>query len=121
MHRLYLAKQGYLYLKNNYIFLTFLLTSLLYSCSKPVLEISIEKFNKKSNEQAQGPAPFVSVWRTTAPSETITLPLRSGFNYNFTVDWGGMDPLIALLPRTAIPILLIPMSPPGIILLRSKE
>ena len=31
---------------------------------------------------------FISVWRTDAASETITLPLRSGFNYNATVDWG---------------------------------
>ena len=31
---------------------------------------------------------FISVWRTDAISETITLPLRSGFNYNATVDWG---------------------------------
>lgn len=31
---------------------------------------------------------FISVWETTAPNETITLPLPSGFNYNFTVDWG---------------------------------
>ena len=33
-------------------------------------------------------APFVSTWKTTTSSETITLPLRSGFTYNFTVDWG---------------------------------
>ena len=33
-------------------------------------------------------APFTSVWRTRANNETITLPLRSGYNYNFTVDWG---------------------------------
>ena len=31
---------------------------------------------------------FVTVWRTTSASESITLPLRSGYNYNFTVDWG---------------------------------
>lgn len=31
---------------------------------------------------------FISVWRTTAPNETITLPLVSGFNYNFEVSWG---------------------------------
>ena len=33
-------------------------------------------------------SPFISVWKTTSASETITLPLRSGYNYNFTVDWG---------------------------------
>jgi len=31
---------------------------------------------------------FVTVWRTTSDAETITLPLRSGFTYNATVDWG---------------------------------
>ena len=32
--------------------------------------------------------PFTSVWKTTSASESITLPLRSGYNYDFTVDWG---------------------------------
>lgn len=32
--------------------------------------------------------PMVTTWRTTSSNESITLPLRSGFNYNFTVDWG---------------------------------
>jgi surface protein len=32
--------------------------------------------------------PFVSTWRTTTPNESITLPLKSGAAYNFTVDWG---------------------------------
>ena len=31
---------------------------------------------------------FISVWRTTADGETITLPLRSGYTYNFMVQWG---------------------------------
>jgi len=31
---------------------------------------------------------FISTWQTTTPSETITLPLISTGNYNFTVDWG---------------------------------
>ena len=32
--------------------------------------------------------PFVSIWKTTVANETITLPLREGFTYNFSVDWG---------------------------------
>lgn len=37
--------------------------------------------------------PFVSTWRVGDGAYgdgdlTVTLPLRSGFNYNFTVDWG---------------------------------
>ena len=31
---------------------------------------------------------FVSTWRTTADTETITVPTRSGFAYDCTVDWG---------------------------------
>ncbi len=38
------------------------------------------------SETATGP--FVSIWRTTAASESVTLPLRVGFTYNFTVNWG---------------------------------
>ncbi len=41
---------------------------------------------------AQGPSPFVSTWQTTTAAESITLPLRSGYNYNFTVDWGDGSP-----------------------------
>ena len=32
--------------------------------------------------------PFISVWRVPEDDKSITLPLRDGFNYNFTVDWG---------------------------------
>ena len=34
------------------------------------------------------PSAFISVWRTTSPSETIYLPLYNGGNYNFYVNWG---------------------------------
>ncbi|MBC76481.1 MAG: hypothetical protein CME64_10750 [Halobacteriovoraceae bacterium] len=55
--------------------------------------------NGKSSNTASGifnivsPPPFVSTWRVGDVSYgdgdlTVTLPLRSGFNYNFTVDWG---------------------------------
>ena len=33
-------------------------------------------------------SPFISLWQTMVPKETITLPLRKGFNYDFAVDWG---------------------------------
>jgi surface protein len=36
---------------------------------------------------------FKSTWRTTTPSESITLPLRTGFNYDFIVDWGDSSPV----------------------------
>ncbi len=32
--------------------------------------------------------PFVSTWRVSSGDLTVTLPLRNGFNYDFTVDWG---------------------------------
>lgn len=36
--------------------------------------------------------PFISTWSTTAPAETITLPLHIGFTYDFYIDWGdGSD------------------------------
>lgn len=45
--------------------------------------------SEASNLGAQtAAASFVSTWRTTSTNETITLPLRSGYNYNFTVNWG---------------------------------
>ena len=31
---------------------------------------------------------FISQWTVAADGDTITLPLRSGFSYNFSVDWG---------------------------------
>ena len=31
---------------------------------------------------------FISQWTVSTDGETITLPLRSGFSYNFSVDWG---------------------------------
>jgi surface protein len=31
---------------------------------------------------------FISIWQTTSPSESITLPLYNGGNYNFDVNWG---------------------------------
>ena len=33
-------------------------------------------------------SPFLSTWKISADGETITLPLVSGYNYNFTVNWG---------------------------------
>ncbi len=37
--------------------------------------------------------PMVSTWQTTTSNEMITLPLRTGFNYNMTVDWGDGSPV----------------------------
>lgn len=33
-------------------------------------------------------SPFVSRWRITTDGESVTLPLRSGYLYDFVVDWG---------------------------------
>ena len=45
-----------------------------------------------SSPPPPGP-PFVSIWRTTAPGEVVTLPLPAGYNYSFTVDWGDLSPI----------------------------
>ena len=39
---------------------------------------------------------FASLWRTTGASESITLPLRAGYTYNFTVNWGDGSPIDTL-------------------------
>ena len=57
---------------------------LLFSgCSKYQTKISLSSASVIKNG-----TPFVSVWQTTTPNESITLPLRSGFKYDFTIDWG---------------------------------
>ena len=40
------------------------------------------------NSRVSTPDDFVSTWRTTADNETITVPTRSGFAYDCSVDWG---------------------------------
>ena len=40
------------------------------------------------SKTCQQRAPFVSVWETTDINQTVTLPLVSGYQYNFIVDWG---------------------------------
>ncbi|WPU66188.1 BspA family leucine-rich repeat surface protein [Peredibacter starrii] len=42
--------------------------------------------------EVKPPLPFTSRWETTGPNETITLPLRAGYNYNMVVDWGDGTP-----------------------------
>ncbi|MEA9355233.1 IPT/TIG domain-containing protein [Bacteriovorax sp. PP10] len=49
------------------------------------------QFNSYPNFYIYKP-PFVSTWQTDAPSESITLPLVGGLNYNFIVDWGDGSP-----------------------------
>jgi surface protein len=44
--------------------------------------------------------PFVSIWRTTSIDETITLPLKEGYNYNFKVDWGDGSDIQKVLSNT---------------------
>ena len=37
--------------------------------------------------------PMITVWQTTTDNETITLPLVSGFEYDFDIDWGDGSPV----------------------------
>ncbi len=32
--------------------------------------------------------PFITVWKTTAANESITIPINAAYQYNYTVDWG---------------------------------
>lgn len=45
-------------------------------------------------------APFVSQWSTSAPNETVTLPLPAGNLYNFSVDWGDASPITRVMSDT---------------------
>lgn len=45
--------------------------------------------------------PFISKWRTTTPNETITIPLKSGFTYNMTVNWGDGTPEQEILSNSS--------------------
>jgi hypothetical protein len=44
-------------------------------------------------------ADFISLWRTTAANETVTLPLQPGFSYNFEINWG--DSALSTIITTA--------------------
>ena len=39
-------------------------------------------------ESSPNTYPLIMTFRTSGPSEMITLPSRSGYSYNYTVDWG---------------------------------
>lgn len=43
---------------------------------------------------------FTSTWRTATAGESVTLPLRAGYNYDFTVDWGD-DSALSLVSSEA--------------------
>ena len=70
-----------------YLILIFLSCSLfLVGCSK-------KDSDKASQPGPPGPSdpilpPFISVWKTSSENESITLPLRRGYTYDFNVDWG---------------------------------
>jgi surface protein len=41
-----------------------------------------------TNTTTAAPIPFISVWRTTSPDESVTLPYNLGGVYVGTIDWG---------------------------------
>ena len=77
---------------------------MLSSCLKTGLDPSITGIQEASEASNEGggeeeiitepppialpPTSFISIWKTTGAGESITLPLRTGFSYNFDVDWG---------------------------------
>ena len=65
-----------------------------------------DPYGTDSNPFAAPPAPMITTWRVGDAAygdgdETITLPLRSGFYYFFTVDWGdGTSDVITAWDQT---------------------
>lgn len=62
--------------------LFFIGLTLLISCSKGIFKTSNSKLSDSTSKA------FISTWRTTTSEESITLPLREGFEYDAEVDWG---------------------------------
>jgi surface protein len=59
------------------------------SCiTKEELLVARENQNRSDQSNLSNYTPFVSTWRTAGAFESVTLPLRAGYNFNFTVDWG---------------------------------
>ena len=60
------------------------------STSSTSLSFSVQEqgVEKTVLPEGKGKSPFVSLWQTTRDNETITLPLREGFDYDFRVNWG---------------------------------
>ena len=78
------------------IFIMIPLVSSLFSCSNRIEVDFRKKTALATNIEAAVdpvPNPFVSEWATTGSNETITLPLKTGYNYNFTVVWGDGTPV----------------------------
>ncbi len=79
--QLHIFKQLHSFTKRTFFFLTLcLITINLLGCG-----------GDEKNQEAPTrytADPFISIWRLTSDNESITLPLRSGYTYNFTVDWG---------------------------------
>ena len=71
------------------IFLTIFVSMISCGDSSPN---GIHRGNSALDDGGRGgqttPVPFVSVWRISNDNESITLPLRLGYNYDFRVDWG---------------------------------
>lgn len=61
-----------------------------------------ETSNTSTVDYTLDEVPMVSSWETTTPSETITLPLRAGYNYNFTADWGDGSPVSIITSYTDV-------------------
>ncbi|MEZ4818736.1 MAG: BspA family leucine-rich repeat surface protein [Bdellovibrionota bacterium] len=50
------------------------------------------------------PAPFISKWLIDSAGQSITLPLRSEYSYDFTVDWGDGSPIAEVTSTTDVDI-----------------
>ena len=73
-----------------YLFYTLLFCNLfLLTCSPKDDDVSSNN-STGSAESAQSAelAPFIFTWQTLTANETLALPLKSGYEYNFVVGWG---------------------------------
>lgn len=55
----------------------------------PTMTPTISLTSSVTSTPSITPIPFVSVWRTTTPNETIQLPLVDDGNYSFNINWGA--------------------------------
>ena len=74
--------------KASTIFAFFLFTILFALLSACGGGGSDKKGNDSGSKEPDPSVQFRSTWRVPADEKTITLPLVSGYNYDFTVDWG---------------------------------
>ena len=78
-------------MKLNYAF-NFKLFVFLFLIGMPILLFANAFSNApraitKKSDLTPDPTAFVMIFRTTTPNESITIPIRSTYSYNYQIDW----------------------------------